>query len=84
MKIRMDCCEDIFQKAQISETSLKKHLRLSSKSSIIDLANASVTGRLMKSFRKLGVVHLECESTSFSDPKSFSIVMIIYHASLAC
>ncbi|MDP1644481.1 MAG: IS30 family transposase [Thiobacillus sp.] len=35
-----------------------------SKNSIIDLANASATGRLMKSFKMLGMVRLESESTS--------------------
>ena len=34
-----------------------------SKSSIIDPANASATEPLMRSFEKLGVVHLESEST---------------------
>lgn len=49
--------------ATISAKSPKKDLPQSFERSIVDLANASATDHLTQSFRKPGVVRVECKFT---------------------
>lgn len=62
MKTPMIWCADMFPMAMNSAKSPKK-LPQSFGRSIIDLANASATDHLTKSFRKPGVERLEYECT---------------------